>query len=212
LQVADVANLDAAAFDLDDDALGLVGLVVEEEDLAVDAAVGALLALLGVGGPTERAGGNERACPPLELETVFACQFARRFVVDRLADDVVVFLGQQTEGVAQTVLEKCSRDVGDVDAQSFAPQLVGSDDGSAAAGKGIENDVARIAAGVDDALEQGKRFLGGVAKAFGGKHIERIDVRPYFLNRDSLSLVKIHLDVRPCARFIWPVNEPLCIK
>ena len=49
----DLASVDVSALDLDDDPLGLVGVVVEEVDVAVDAGVGALLASGGGAGVDE---------------------------------------------------------------------------------------------------------------------------------------------------------------
>ena len=46
--------------------------------------------------------------------------------------------------------------MGDVDADPGAAEFLGGVDGGAAAAEGVEDDVARVAAGVDDAFEQGE--------------------------------------------------------
>ena len=46
--------------------------------------------------------------------------------------------------------------------------MQGGGDGRAAAAERVHDDVARVGGGLDDALEQGEGFLGGVAEAFSG--------------------------------------------
>ena len=58
--------------------------------------------------------------------------------------------------------------MGDVDADPAAAQLLGGGDGRAAAAERVEHHVAGVAAGLDDALQQGEGFLGGVAEPFSG--------------------------------------------
>ena len=54
----------------------------------------------------------------------------------------------------------------DIDAEPAAPEALRGFDGGAAAAERIEDEVALVAAGADDALEEGERFLGGVTEAF----------------------------------------------
>ena len=86
----------------------------------------------------------------------------------RLADDAVVVACAQAVAVLQAVLHEGDAEVGDVDAEPAAAEALGGVDGGAAAAEGVEHDVAGVAAGADDALEEGKGFLGGVAEAFLG--------------------------------------------
>ena len=46
------------------------------------------------------------------------------------------------------------------------PRDWAASNGGAAAAEGVEHNVAGVAAGADDALEEGEGFLGGVAEAF----------------------------------------------
>ncbi len=56
--------------------------------------------------------------------------------------------------------------MGNVDADPAAVEALGYLDGGAAAAEGIEDDIAFIGAGFDNAFEEGFGFLGGVAEAF----------------------------------------------
>jgi hypothetical protein len=53
--------------------------------------------------------------------------------------------------------------VGDVDADPAALQLLGGGDGRAAAAERVEDDVAGVAAGGDDAFQKFYRFLRRVS-------------------------------------------------
>ena len=59
--------------------------------------------------------------------------------------------------------------MGNVDADPAAFQAFGHVQGGAAAAEGVQHQVAFVAAGPDDALQQGFGFLGGVAEAFFGR-------------------------------------------
>ena len=59
--------------------------------------------------------------------------------------------------------------MGDVDADPVALELLGGDDGRAAAAEGVEDQVALVAGGRDDALEQSEGLLGGRAEAVGAR-------------------------------------------
>ncbi len=67
----------------------------------------------------------------------------------------------------EAVLVHRDRQVGDVDPDPAAAQLLGGGDGGAAAAERIEHHIAGVAAGLHDALEQRQRLLGGVAEALG---------------------------------------------
>ena len=89
-EVADVGDVDVAAFDGDDDALGFICVVVDEGDRAVDAFVGAFLSGFIFIVAAERAGFDEGECPPLELVAVLGGELARSVEVFGLADDAVL--------------------------------------------------------------------------------------------------------------------------
>ena len=78
----------------------------------------------------------------------------------RLADDAVVVAGAQAVAVLQAVLHEGDAEVGDVDAEPAAAEAVGGVDGGAAAAEGVEHDVAGVAAGADDAFEEGDLVFG----------------------------------------------------
>ena len=56
------------------------------------------------------------------------------------------------------------------------PSFCAACDGGAAAAERVEHHVAGVAAGGDDALEQGEGLLGGVAEAFVGLRVDRRNV------------------------------------
>jgi len=66
------------------------------------------------------------------------------------------------------VLDEGHGQVGDVDADPVALELLGGDDGGARAAEGVEDQVALVAGCRDDAPEEGEGLLGGVAEEFGG--------------------------------------------
>jgi hypothetical protein len=66
------------------------------------------------------------------------------------------------EGVAQPLLDQADGEVGDVDPDPPPPELLRRMHRVAAAAEGVEHEVAGIAGGGDDALEQGDGLLGCV--------------------------------------------------
>ena len=60
------------------------------------------------------------------------------------------------EGVLQAVADE-----GDVYANPAAVEALGGGDGGAAAAEGVQHHVALVAAGADDAFQQGLGLLGG---------------------------------------------------
>ena len=147
LKGRDLVALHMSAFDLHDDALGLAAAVVEEVNIAVNAGIGAFLFVLCW------AGVYQAKRPPFELVAVVLRQRGRARQVFGVAEDGV---GAQllTERVAQAVADECDGDMGDVDADPVTVEPFGRGDGRAAAAEGVEDDVALVAAGVDDAFEQ----------------------------------------------------------
>ena len=111
---------------------------------------------------------DQRQRPPLELVAVVLGQLARRGEVLRLAHDRVILLLDQPEHVLQPVLHQGDGEVGDVDADPAPAQLLRGRDGGAAAAERVEHDVAGVAAGREDALQEREWLLRGVAEALGG--------------------------------------------
>ena len=158
-QVANLRNGHAARLDREDDLLRLAGVVVVEVEPAVDAAIGALLLL---GGP--RAHLPQR--PPLELVLVFGGQLRGSGVVGRLANYVVGGFDLRAEGIGEALLDESDGQVGNVDADPAAVEPLRDLNGGAAAAEGIEDQIAFVGTGFEDAFEQGFGLLGGVAEAF----------------------------------------------
>ena len=80
-----------------------------------------------------------------------------------LANDVETDAGK---GVLKAALDEMVWEMRDIDADPAAVQFLRGMDGGAAAAKRIENEIAFVRGGGDDAFEQGERLLGGVAEAF----------------------------------------------
>ena len=177
-QVADLGDGDAAGLDGEDDLLGLAGVVVVEVEAAVDAAVGALLLVGGA-----RAHLAQR--PPLELVFVFGGERRCACVVGRFAYDFVGGFDFGAEGVGEALLDEADGEVGNVDADPAAVEALGYLNGGAAAAEGVEDEVAFVGAGFDDAFEEGFGFLGGVAEALLGLGVDGRNVVPNCLSRLS---------------------------
>jgi hypothetical protein len=86
--------------------------------------------------------------------------------------------GDLGEGIAQAFFDQPDGQMGDVDADPLAAQLLGGVDGGAAAAERVEHHVAGVGRGGEDAFEQGDGFLGGVAEAFLGFGGKRPNVGP----------------------------------
>ena len=129
---------DVPGLDGEDDLLGVSAAVVVEVEPSVDALVRALL-LLG------RTRAHQAERPPLELVRVLLGQLRCASRVGRLADDLVGVLDLGAEGIAQALLDQGDGQVGDVDADPAAAELLRGGDRRAAAAEGIEHDVAFVA-------------------------------------------------------------------
>ena len=72
---------------------------------------------------------------------------------DVCAGGDVAVVEQATHGLLEAHVDQLDGLRGDVDADPFAAQLVGGDAGGGAAAEGVEDYVALVAAGLDDAFE-----------------------------------------------------------
>ena len=99
-------------------------------------------------------------------------------VVGGFADHVVGGFDLGAEGVGEALLDEADGEVGDVDADPAAVEALRDLDGGAAAAEGIENDVAFVGTGFDDAFEEGFGFLGGVAETLLGLGVDGRNVVP----------------------------------
>ena len=102
----------------------------------------------------------------------------------RAGGDVAV-VEQAAHGLLEAHVDQLDGFRGYVDAYPLAAQLVGGDAGGGAAAEGVENDVALIAAGLDDAFEQGQGFLGWVADTFVSLRVNRRNVDPYVVGNSA---------------------------
>ncbi len=161
-----------AAFDGDDGA-GVFrfqrSVTGKEGDDAVNAFVGAfLLAGDGLGAePVER--------PPLELPLVTASELLGAGEVNGLAEDLDAEAG---EGVLHAAADETDGEVGDIDADPPAAELMGGMDSRAAAAEGVEDDVAGVGGRADDTLEEGEGFLRRVTEPLSSLAVDWRDVCP----------------------------------
>ena len=88
--------------------------------------------------------------------------------------------------------------MGDVYADPGAAQLLRGGDGGAAAAEGVQHHVAGVAAGLDDALQQGHRLLRGVAQRLIAGSL--LHIVPVIGNATSLRLIKVQLVLRDRSR------------
>ena len=102
----------------------------------------------------------------LELEGVLLKKGAGAADVAGFADHLVVAAGVEVEHILEAGLHQRDGQVGDVYAEPLAVELLGGSHGGATAAEGVENHVALVGRGLDDAFEEGLGFLGGVAEAF----------------------------------------------
>lgn len=189
------------ALDLHDHLLGLVLAHLDVEQ-AVDAAVRALAPAL------VRLGVHQTAGPELELVLVAFGQISGRRDVGGRATHVE---GDAGEGVLQAPLDQAHRQVRDVDADPAAVQLLRRMHRGATAAEGVEHDIAFVAAGGDDAFEQGDGFLGGVAEAFVAGRVDLVDVISNVAHGNALELVAVPLDLRK-ATARGPVDLSLVVE
>jgi len=132
----------------------IIGLGAHGEDAAVDPHV-AHLHLVG-----HAAQGDDG--PVLELEGGDGAEFLDR--PRQIADDERVDIVGAVPRLALAHLADIAEAFGhdaagggrDVDADPLPPEVLGSDQGCAAAAEGVADDVVGVAAGVDDAVEEDK--------------------------------------------------------
>ena len=188
-QVPYVRHADVAAFDLDDNALGATAVVVEEIDIAVNAPVSAATTL-----SANRQSVYQAQSPELELiaAIVFALsrQCPRAGQVFRVAD---YFVGAQVVAKPrlQTVAHQADGEVGDVNPDPAAVEAFGHYGRCAAAAERVQDEVAFVAAGADDAVQQRFRLLSRITETFRRTRAQRRDVRPDVLYRHARHFVQV---------------------
>jgi hypothetical protein len=97
-------------------------------------------------------------------------------VVLRQADDLEGRIG--AEGFAEAALDQVDGKRGDVDADPLASKPLRGVDRRSTAAEGVEDEVAGVGGGGDDALEQGDGLLGGVGKSLTGCVPYSLNVSP----------------------------------
>ena len=88
----------------------------------------------------------------LELEFVVLGELTRAAEIGRLS--LFFELDFFAERVPQPALDQIDREIGDIDADPFAPEFLRRVNGSSASAKWIEHHIAGIAARADNTLEQ----------------------------------------------------------
>ena len=125
--------------------------------------------MLGLGLGFEQGDG-----PELELVGVLLPEGAGAALVLGLADHVVVLYGVEVEGGLEAVLHQGDGEVGNVDAEPVASELLGRGHRGAAAAEGVEDHIALVGGCGDYALQQGLGLLGLITKKFCGAPCELI--------------------------------------
>ena len=91
----------------------------------------------------------------MELIFVLFGELAGTGYVGGFADDGVGFADVVAEGVVEAGFDEADGEVGDVDADPAAVEALGDLDGGAAAAEGVEDDVAFVGTGFENAFEEG---------------------------------------------------------
>src|SRR5580704_3482285 len=143
-----------AALDRDDDFFGLLAVWFYIKK-TVHAAVAAFLATF------VRLGIDHRERPFLKLVFVLQSKRVRPAEIFWDAGDVELESGK---GVFQTPLNQVNGEMSDIDADPATVQLLRGVDGGAAAAERIENQIAFVGGGGNDAFKQREGLLGRVAE------------------------------------------------
>lgn len=70
--------------------------------------------------------------------------------------------------VAQALGHDAAGGGGDVDADPLSAEVLGGDEGRAAAAEGVKDDVVGVGAEVENSFEEGERLLRWIAEGFVG--------------------------------------------
>jgi hypothetical protein len=165
-----VIGFQAAAFYTYYDLTSLLAVNIAEEFQAVDAAIRALLSAL------EGLGVDERNRPPLELVFVPGGEVARCVEVAWRADHIK--FAACSKSILKPLFDQGNGEVGDVDPNPLAFKFLRGMNGGTATAEWIEHHVAFLAAGLNDAFEQGQRLLSGITEAFACLRVNRGNIVP----------------------------------
>ena len=178
-QIADVFHADLAAFDLHDHPFRVCAGIVMKCDDAVNAGIRALFALLALRVAAVRTRRHQADRPPLELIAVNGFgQMPRSGEVFRLADNRVAAIPLDVEGVFEAVFDVRDGEMRHVNAEPRAAQFLRGVNRRAAAAERVKHDVAFVAAGLNDALQERERLLCRVAETLLIMRTERLNISP----------------------------------
>src|ERR1035438_10355176 len=96
--------------------------------------------------------------------------------------------------------------MGHVDANPAALEALCHGDCRAAPAKRIENDVAFVGTGCDDAFEKGFGFLGLVPEALLRLGVDWVDISPYIAQENARHFVEVTYQERPFL-FVFRVPD-----
>ena len=186
-EIVHVGAANVPALDLEDYLLRLVRLVVEEQP-PVNPPIGPFLLLGGT-----RA--HEPQRPILELEAVLLRQRPCAGKVLRLANDLILRVDALAEGALQPILYQVYRQVGDVNSDPAAIQLLRNRYSRSTAAERVEDGIPLVAARHDYPFQQCLWLLGGIAQPFSGHSVYRINVAPDGPN--VAPTVLLHISLQP---------------
>lgn len=129
----------------------------------------------------------------------------------RRADELVDGGAVLSTFAGKAVYDLVDRKIGDVDSYPIAVHSLGGDDGGAAPGERIEDYVAFVAAGGDDAFEKREGFLGGVAATLGSKVVYWTDVRDNVLYSHTGEILDVLLEPRHAPFLLGPMKSTRCV-
>src|ERR1035437_8320661 len=113
--------------------------------------------------------------------------------------------------VLQAVFDEGNRELRHVNADPVPAILLRCVNRRAAAAEGVEQEVARIAARQNNALQQRDGLLRRVAETFFGLGRNCLNIRDDVLNLNAFTIVEITLLLRNLS-FWWPVNKAIRVK
>src|ERR1700686_1618278 len=134
----------------------------------------------------------------LELEFVVLGELTRAAKIGGLP--LLFELDLFAERIPQPALDQIDGEIGDIDADPFAPEFLRRVNGGAASAKWIEHDIPRIAARADDAFEKGLRFLCREAETLLSLRVDGRDVRPNVAEWFTSLFIEVALETR---HFTW---------
>lgn len=142
----------AASLDGKDNLFGFATSCFMEVESAVDASICTFLYF------TDAASTAETQRPILKLVFVLFRELYRSFKVCRFSDHLICFANFSTEGCIEAILDKANGEMGNVDADPAAVELLSDLNGSAAAAEWVENYVAFVRGGAENAFERASGF------------------------------------------------------